>query len=115
MAKAKTTKAAADTAVETQSEAQVEKVSNDRFIRVFVDGQPAPALKEDKTAKKLAPQAQVIADTLAGFGESGATRKELVAKLEADGLLKTKQPVGRILSYYQKDLITYGVATQVKA
>lgn len=104
-----------NTATETTTAPTPEKGTNDRFTRVYVDGNPAPSLKEDGSAKKLAPQAQVIVDTIAEFGTEGVTRKDLVAKLEADGKLKTKQPVGRILSYYQKDIVKFGTVTHVKA
>jgi len=89
------------------------KGENDRFTRVFIDGKGAPALKPDGTAQKVAPQLQAIANTLEAVGEAGCTRKELVEKLSVPGVLTTKQPVGRILSYYQKDLVNFGLATRV--
>lgn len=82
--------------------------SNDRFIRVFVDGKAAPATDAGQP-KKVAPQLQVIANTLEAAGEVGLTRAELVKNL--DGVLATRQPIGRIVSYYQKDLVKFGLAT----
>lgn len=52
---------------------------------------------------KVAPQAQGIVNVLKEQGKKGCTRKELVVALE--GRIETRQPVGRILSYYQKKLI----------
>lgn len=91
------------------------KGDNDRFTRVFADGKGAPALNADGTAKRIAPQLQAIANTLEAVGESGCTRKELVELLSKPGVLTTRQPVGRILSYYQKDLVNFGLATRVPA
>lgn len=113
----KTKTVAVDTAAETPTTEAAptapksEKGANDRFVRKFVNGEPAPALNADGTAKRVAPQLQVIADVLAAAGEAGTTRKELVAALE--GKLTTRQPIGRILSYYQKDLQKYGLAERV--
>ena len=89
------------------------KGENDRFTRVFIDGKAAPALNADGTAKRIAPQLQAIANVLEAIGESGCTRKELVELLSKPGVLTTRQPVGRILSYYQKDLVNFGLATRV--
>lgn len=91
---------------------KAEKGLNDRFVRVFVDGKAAPALNADGTAKRVAPQLQAIANALEAAGEAGTTRKDLIAVLEASGTLKTRQPTGRIVSYYQKDLVNFGLATR---
>jgi hypothetical protein len=92
---------------------KAEKGLNDRFTRVFVNGVPAPAVNADGTAKRVAPQLQVIADVLAVCGEAGTTRADLVTALE--GKLTTRQPISRIVSYYQKDLVNFGLATRVAA
>lgn len=114
---AKKTKEVAPQAEGTESQttapAAPPKGENDRFTRVFIDGKGAPALKSDGTAQKLAPQLQAIANTLEAVGEQGCTRKELVELLSKPGVLTTRQPVGRILSYYQKDLVNFGLATRV--
>lgn len=91
---------------------KTEKGLNDRFVRVFVNGVAAPALNADGTAKRVAPQLQAIADALTAAGEVGTTRKDLIAVLESTGVLKTRQPTGRIVSYYQKDLVNFGLATR---
>jgi hypothetical protein len=52
---------------------------------------------------KIAPQAQQIVNLVIAAGKKGVTRKDLVASM--DGVVVTRQPQGRILSYYQK-LIT---------
>jgi hypothetical protein len=75
------------------------RAKNDRFTRVMIDGVPA---KLDP-AKRLAPQAQVIVNGIEAAGSGGITREHLEKALT--GVLVTRQPVGRIISYYQK-LIT---------
>lgn len=57
-------------------------------------------------SKKLAPQAQVIVNAIQAAGKAGISRKDLIANL--DGVLTTKQPIGRIVSYYQKSLVDTG-------
>jgi hypothetical protein len=91
---------------------ETEKGMNDVFTRVMVNGAPAPALNADGTAKRVAPQLQVIADTIAAAGEAGVTRKALIEALTSGNPLKTRQPVGRIVSYYQKDLVNFGLAAR---
>lgn len=117
MAQAKQTKNAAAPAAPTAptgaaATTDAEKGANDKFTRVFVDGKPAPPTKTVNgkvEPAKLAPQAQHIANVLEAAGEGTTlTRKELVDKLITTGL-KTKQPPGRILSYYQKELVAKGV------
>jgi hypothetical protein len=57
--------------------------------------------------KKLPPQAQVIVNTIAAAGKDGLTREALCKNLEG-GVLTTRQPVGRIVSYYQKLIVETG-------
>lgn len=56
--------------------------------------------------KKLAPQAQVIVNAIQAAGKGGITRSQLVENL--NGILTTRQPIGRIVSYYQKALVETG-------
>jgi len=49
---------------------------------------------------KIAPQAQVIINAIKGAGAKGVTREELIRGLE--GKLTTTQPIGRVVSYYQR-------------
>lgn len=58
---------------------------------------------------KMAPQALQIAVLVAAAGTKGITRKELVDQM--DGVVVTRQPQGRILSYYQKALVENGFFT----
>lgn len=58
-----------------------------------------------KEGEKLAPQAQVIVNTIQEL--KAASREDVVARL-SDGRLKTRQPPERILTYYQKALETAG-------
>lgn len=87
-----------DSALEKARHAQASALSKDRLFFV------------KDTDKKLAPQAQVIVNTLKAAGKAGMTRKELCDALPAAGL-QTKQPVGRILSYYQKAIVECGAVT----
>ena len=87
---------------------------NDVFTRAYgEDGKPTT------TDKKLPPQAKLIVNVIEAAGEDGQTRADLVSKLIPAGLV-TKQPPGRILSYYQKlitaetGLCTLKVATPSK-
>ena len=57
--------------------------------------------------EKLAPQARVIVNTIETI--KTADREALVKAL--DGKLQTRQPIGRILSYYQKSLVEAGYLT----
>jgi len=52
---------------------------------------------------KMAPQALQIAKIVEASGNKGITRGELVKQM--DGIVTTRQPQGRILSYYQKALV----------
>lgn len=58
---------------------------------------------------KMAPQALQIAKIVEAAGTKGISRKELVAQM--DGVVVTRQPQGRILSYYQKALTEAGFFT----
>lgn len=58
---------------------------------------------------KIAPQAQQIANLVVAAGKNGITRDDLIKKM--DGVVVTRQPQGRILSYYQKALIEGGFIT----
>ncbi len=92
----------------TPAAPKAEKGLNDRFIANF---------KEDgKTAvdpsKKIAPQAQVIVNTIAAAGKEGITRTQLNAHLK--GVLTTRQPESRIVTYYQKLIQEVGCVKLVK-
>lgn len=58
--------------------------------------------------EKLAPQARVIVNMLADH-KNGLTREDLAKALE--GKLQTRQPIGRIVTYYQKTLVERGYIT----
>lgn len=64
-------------------------------------------------AKKLAPQAQGIVDTIKAAGDKGVTRKKLCEALTS--VITTRQPIERILTYYQKPLLNEGWITVDKA
>lgn len=62
-------------------------------------------LKGVSEGEKLAPQARVIVNVLADHPK-GLTREDLCKALE--GKLVTRQPIGRIVTYYQKNLVERG-------
>jgi hypothetical protein len=62
---------------------------------------------------KVAPQAKAIAVIVEAAGTKGITRKDLVANME--GIVQSRQPLGRILSYYQKLLVDSGFFTVTEA
>lgn len=87
--------------------------------------QAAPAEKAPKAARgnvdkfvfqkdlaegqKFAPQALLIVKHIKAHNT--ITRDQLCEELSKDPEFKTKQPVGRIVSYYQKDLVNAGLFT----
>jgi hypothetical protein len=81
-------------AMKVARDARDSAAKNDRFVHVG---------KVAEGTKTLAPQAQTIVNAIQAAGKGGITRSDLVKSL--DGVLTTRQPVGRIVSYYQK-LIT---------
>ena len=62
---------------------------------------------------KLAPQAQCIVNILKEAGKKGLTRKELLAQMEEQ--VTTRQPINRILAYYQKKIQEVGAVKMEKA
>lgn len=62
---------------------------------------------------KGAPQAKGIVNILKAASANGLKRTDLVAAM--NGVIQTKQPMGRILSYYQKDLENAGAVTIERA
>jgi hypothetical protein len=89
---------------------------NDLFTRVFTkDAEDNLVLKDGApvgapATKKLPPQAQQIANVIEAAGVAGIRRAELVKNLV--GVLVTRQPEGRILSYYQKLLVETGAVVR---
>lgn len=74
--------------------------TKDNDVIKAVDPQPT---------EKIAPQALTIANTVVAAGKNGLTRGALIENLK--GVLTTRQPEGRILSYYQKLLVDGGFIT----
>ena len=90
---------------------------NDVFIRVMNGKEGAPLTHKNakgETVPCTTPQVKVIANLLEASPNNRLTRKELVAQLPAAGLV-TRQPVGRIVSYYQKPMVDDGIITIEKA
>jgi len=69
-------------------------------------GAPTPA-------KTLAPQALVIFNIIHEAGDRGISKAELVGHLK--GILKTRQPVERVLAYYSVLLKKDGLLATTKA
>jgi hypothetical protein len=110
MAKAKA--AAAETTNETTTEnsAPVEKAPKaPKAVNMKYVFQ-----KDLAEGQKFAPQALLIVKHVQNAGGEGITRKALCEALTADPDFKTKQPVERIVSYYQKDLENAGILSVVK-
>lgn len=85
------------------AQAAEERGKNDVFVRVMKDG------KGVEPAKRLPPQAQVIVNAIEAAGPTGIKRADLITALT--GKLVTRQPVGRIVSYYQKEIQNRGCVT----
>ena len=97
---------------------KIEPNGADTFKRNFdADGKPTPLTRKNAKGEVVpvtTPQVKVIANLLETAGTTGMTRKELTEKLPAAGLV-TRQPVGRIISYYQKPMIDDGIIVIEKA
>ncbi len=107
MAKKETTKAPAAAAASANADARAKlpdatetKAAAPKTIDTFF------FKKAVAEGEKLAPQARVIVNVLSTSGEKGMSRDDLVSALK--GKLVTRQPEGRILTYYQKTLVERG-------
>lgn len=87
---------------------------HDVFTYVPFNPQPnaTPPIVTDPR-KKLAPQAMVVVNGIASLPNGAGTREALEKAIT--GILVTKQPVGRIVTYYQKAITDNGYATLTKA
>ena len=65
--------------------------------------------KDLAEGQKFAPQALLIVKHVKAHNT--ITRDQLCEELSKDPEFKTKQPVGRIVSYYQQDLVNAGLLT----
>lgn len=90
-----------------------ERAKNDRFVRVMTTKDGKQVGVDANNGKKLAPQAQQIVNIIEAAGAKGLTRDEIIAKMK--GVVKTRQPESRILSYYQKTIQENGMVTFTKA
>lgn len=86
----------------------VRSSENDLFVRVLgPDGKGVPP------TGKVAPQMTVVLNTIEAAGPEGIKREALSAALK--GVLVTRQPEGRIVTYYQKAMVAAGAITLTKA
>jgi hypothetical protein len=87
---------------------------NDVYTRVMVNNAKGKLVgatgKLGDKEYKGAPQVQVILNLLEASPKNQLTRKELMEKLIPAGL-KTRQPVQRIVGYYQSDMVKAGTIT----
>ena len=93
-AAAQTTPPAANSeATKTAAPAAPKTIDTFKFVKPVAEGE------------KLATQARVIVNVLSEH-KNGLVREDLVKAL--DGKLQTRQPIGRIVTYYQKLLVERG-------
>jgi hypothetical protein len=123
MAKAKV--AATETEQTTGENTAAENTGENTAAENTGENTAAPAEKAPKAARgnadkfvfqkdlaegqKFAPQALLIVKHVKAH--NSITRDQLCGELAKDPEFKTKQPVGRIVSYYQKDLVNAGLFT----
>jgi len=88
-----------NTAAPAEKQAKVARGNNDKFV----------FQKDLAEGQKFAPQALLILKHIKAANT--ITRDQLCEELAKDPEFKTKQPVGRIVSYYQKDLVNAGLFT----
>lgn len=69
-------------------------------------------VKDPAEGQKFAPQAVLIIKHVQSAGADGISKSDLVKALAADEAFKTRQPIERIIGYYQKDLVNAGVLAQ---
>lgn len=107
------------------AKAKVAATENEQVTGENTAGEAAPAEKatKEKAARggtdkfvfqkdlaegqKFAPQALLIVKHVKAHNT--ITRDQLCEELAKDPDFKTKQPVGRIVSYYQKDMVNAGL------
>lgn len=108
---------------ETQSENTAQNTGTAPEGTAPAAAKPAPAprnikytyQKDPAEGQKFAPQANLILKHIRAAGADGITKVDLEKALAADADFKTRQPIGRIIGYYQKDLVNAGLITQGKA
>lgn len=69
-------------------------------------------VKDPAEGQKFAPQAVLIIKHVQAAGADGISKSDLIKALGADEAFKTRQPIERIIGYYQKDLVNAGVLSQ---
>jgi hypothetical protein len=69
-------------------------------------------VKDPAEGQKFAPQAVLIVKHIQNAGADGIAKADLIKALAADEAFKTRQPIERIIGYYQKDLVNAGVISQ---
>lgn len=103
-AQAANTTTPAATALKESAKARARASLNDLFI-------PVAEYKED-ASKRIAPQMKLIIATITAAGKGGITREALCKNLT--GAIVTRQPVNRVVTYYQKPMIELGAITITK-
>lgn len=73
-------------------------------------------LRTAEEGEKLAPQAKIFYDHMIAVGVGKELlRSDLVAKVEAEGKLETRQPIDRVLGYYLQHFKKIGLAEVIRA
>lgn len=70
--------------------------------------------KEPAEGVRLAPQLALIVKHVKAAGESGIAVDDLIKVLDADEAFQTRQPVARIIAYYQPTLTVNEIIKIVK-
>jgi len=111
----KTTKAPAVQAKQAKGSKGVDALAKAREARERAAGEDIfrPGSGPKEGAKKLAPQAAQIVAIVESHKKAGVTRESLIAEMQ--GAVQTKQPLSRILGYYQKALVEGGYVTLTEA
>lgn len=88
-------------ALKAAQQAREAAAAKDRFVSTGAE-----------PTKRIPPQALGIVNIIKAAGKDGISREELVKQMT--GVIQTRQPVGRILTYYQKLIQEVG-AVKVQA
>lgn len=108
-----TTKDETPTPKESEAKPKADRKNASDSDKFYFVNRPTEGEGDEQKPVKIAPQAAGIVSTVEAAGKDGITRKELVELL--DTVIETRQPVSRILTYYQKMLVEKGFLRVDKA
>lgn len=104
---AKVTKASPAKPEKTDSGTGEDKPARKAKVNHYASG--SVALSDDI---KLPPQERIIVELIQGSGKDGISRADLLKLME--GKVTTRQPLERILGYYQNDMVNRELVTVEK-